>query len=175
MEFTYTITLDDLMRFGEHLYRTSKRARRIKIAWCVFAPLFFAIWAAYYYWESREVDWLLILIAAPAVTSALFLPRIFDRESLKATYRQFIIRPERTDTGLIRLIIEPDAVTEVAAKGETRRRWAELHRIEAANGYLYLFDTPRSAIIVPRHAFADAQVYKDLKGRIYEYAQKRST
>src|SRR4051812_23040142 len=106
MEFTYTITLDDLMHYGEHLYRTSERAKRTKRAWCLLTPLFFAGWAAYYYWQVRDFDWVFIFIGGQAVMSAVFLPRYFDRLSLTATYRQFILRPDQSDVGLLRLIVE---------------------------------------------------------------------
>jgi hypothetical protein len=173
MEVTYNNTLDDLMRYGEHLYRTSDRAKRTKRAWCLLTPLLFAGWAAYYYWEVREFDWIFFFIAAQALTSALFLPRFIDRLSLKATYRQFIARPEKSDSGPLRLIVGPDGVTEVAPLRETRRRWTELYKVEETDGYLYLFDTPKSAFIVPRHSFPEVRVYEDLRREILAHAQVR--
>jgi YcxB-like protein len=175
MEITYTITLEDLMRYGEYLYRTSERAKRTKRAWCLFTPLLCAGWAAYYYWEVREFDGVFILIAGQALTSALFLPRVIDRWSLKATYRQFIVRPEKSDTGPLRLIVESDAVTEIAPHRETRRRWTELYKVEETDGYLYLFVTPKSAIIIPRHSFSDGRGYDDVRREIFAHAQARKT
>jgi len=173
MEYTYTITLDDLMRYGEHVYRTSGRAKRTKRALCLLTPLFFAGWAAYYYWQVRNVDWLFIFVVGQSVGSAVFLPRFFDRPALKEIYRQFILRPEQSDTGLLRLIVEPDAVTEVAPCRETRRCWGDILRVEETDGYLYLFDTPKSAFIIPRHSFTDGRVYEELRRQIFEYARKR--
>jgi hypothetical protein len=175
MEINYIITLDDLMRYGEHLYRTSDRVKRTRRVWCLFTPLLFAGWAGYYYLQVREFDWIFIFIAAQVFTSALFLPRFIDRQSLKATYRQFIVRPEKSDSGSVRLIIESDAVTEVAPDRTTRRRWAELYKVEETDGYLYLFDTPKSAIIIPRHSFPDAPAYEAVRREIFTHAQMRET
>jgi len=73
MEFTYQVTLEDLMQFGEHVYRTSGRARREKRSWCIFTPCLFVAGAFAYYWQYRLFNWLFFLIISQAVCSAVLL------------------------------------------------------------------------------------------------------
>ncbi|MDB6055818.1 MAG: YcxB-like protein [Verrucomicrobiales bacterium] len=162
------------MRFVEHCYRTSASARRTKRACCLLTSLFFASWAAYYYWQIRVFDFGLILLGGQAVLCAVFLPRGYDRLSLMTMYRELIMRPELSDEGLLRLVVDPDAVTEVAPNRETRRGWADIFRVEETDCYLYLFDTAKSAIIIPHYSFTDRRAYEEVRRQILEYAPKRA-
>ena len=171
MEFTYKVTLEDLMQFGEHVYRTSSRMRRRKLLWCVLTPTFFAAWALQYYWETRDVDWLFLLIASQALLSALFLPRFFDRSSRKEIFRRYVTRPEADDSGTLRLIVADDSLTEIAPARETKLGWKQIHGVEALSDRIYVYATPLSAIIIPRHGCSGSGTYEDLETEILKHVQ----
>jgi hypothetical protein len=172
MKFTYTVTLDDLLQFGEYVYRTSRRARRTKLLWGVLVPSFFAAWASDYYWESRRFDWLFIFITLQAVVSAIALPRFFDRTSLKAICSRYVMQPNADDSGSLQLFVGEDAVTEIAATRQTKLAWAQVHKVEALDDRIYVFTEPRSAIIIPRHSFGGDGAYEDLRMEILRHVQK---
>lgn len=172
MKFTYTVTLDDLMRFGEHVYRTSSRAWQIKLLWCVLIPAFFAAWAILSYWESRRFNWLFVLLALQAIVSAIALPRFFDRTSLKAVYRRYVMRPDADDSGSLQLVVSEDAVTEIAPGRQTTLAWTQVHKVEALDDRIYVYADPRSAIIIPRHTFEGDGNYEDLRAEILRRVQQ---
>jgi hypothetical protein len=172
MKFTYTVTVVDLMQFGEHVYRNSPTVRRTKLLWCVFGPALFALWALHYYWESRRFDWIFVFLAAQAVVGAITLPRFFDRLSLKAIYSRYVMQPDRDDSGDFQLLVSDDAVTEIAATRETKIKWAQLHKVEAHDDRIYVFIDPRSAIIIPPHTFAGDGDYDCLRVQILKHVQK---
>src|SRR5665213_2948931 len=103
MEFTYHVTLQDLMEFGQHVFRTSSRMRRKRRFWLSFAAGMFVVFAMEYYWKTRAFDWLFFAIVSQVVCSAVFFPRFYDRVLLKQIYRSYISRPALGDTGVIRL------------------------------------------------------------------------
>ena len=173
MEFTYKVTLEDLMQFGEHVYRTSSRMRRRKLLWCVLAPVFFAGWALQYHWETREVDWLFLLIASQALLSAFFLPRFFDRSARKEIFRKYVTRPEADDSGTLRLVVADDSLTEIAAARKTKLAWKQIHGVEALPDRIYVYATPLSAIIIPRHGCSGTATYEDLETEILKHVQNR--
>jgi hypothetical protein len=160
------------MRFGEHVYRTSNRARQTKLLWCVLIPAFFAAWALHYYWESRRFDWLFVLLALQAIVSAIALPRFFDRTSLKTVYRRYIIRPNADDSGSLQLLVSEDAVTEIAPARQTTLAWTQVHKVDAFDDRIYVYADPRSAIIIPRHTFEGDRSYEDLRTEILRRAQQ---
>ncbi len=172
MEFTYQVNVEDLMQFGEHVYRTSRRIRRRKLLWCVLTPTFFAAWALEYYWEARVFNWLFLLIASQALLSALVLPGFFDRSSRKEMLRRYVTRPEADDSGTLRLVITEDSLTEIAPARQTKLGWQEVHAVEALPDRTYVYATPQSAIIIPRHGFGGSGTYEELQTEILKHASK---
>ncbi|HUD46221.1 MAG TPA: YcxB family protein [Candidatus Baltobacteraceae bacterium] len=166
MEFTYQVTLEDLMQFGEHVYRTSNRIRREKRFWCVVIPSLFAAGALDYYWHYRAFDWILILIISQAVCSTVFLPRFFDRSSLRQVYRSYVTKPEASDVGTSRLVITNDSVTEIVSTRQTKVDWRDICKVETLEGRTYVYNSSQSAIIIPRRGFACDRAYEDLLAEI---------
>ena len=162
MEFDYQVALEDLMQFGEHVYRMSSRVRREKRFWCIFAPSLFAAGAFAYYWQYRSFDWLFVLIISQAVCSAVFLPRFYDRRSLRQIYRSYVMRPGASDTGQVKLVITDDSMTEIAANRQTTFYWRDICKIETLEDRTYVYNSPQSAIIIPRRSFSCDRAYENL-------------
>jgi hypothetical protein len=172
MTYTYTVTLDDLMRFGEHVYRTSDRVKRTKFWCCLLVPVFLETWALCYYWESRRFDWPFVFLTFQALASAIVLPRFFDRTSLKEIYRRCVMRPDADDSGSMQLVVRDDSVTEIAPMRKTTLAWTQVHKVDVQENRIYIYSDARSAIIIPRHTFGGDGTYADLQAEILKCSQK---
>jgi hypothetical protein len=170
LEVTYTVTLDDLLAFGEHVFCTSPRAKRRRRALYVFTPAVFSLIAFQHYNEIREIDVLLVILVVAVPLSIVLLRRMLGHEVAEACRRW--IEPSGADTGPLRLVLDEDGVLEIAPQRQTKRRWREIRWIEETEHYLYLFDTPRSGFIIPRRLL-EVSVYEQLKKKISDMHAKK--
>lgn len=171
MEFTYSVTIDDLLRYGEHMFRTTRIIRWMKHLCSAVVPLFFASWALQHYWESLGFDWVFFMIRSLALTSAIFLPRYLQRSWLKEIYRQLVASPVAGDCGIIRLVITDESVTEIAPSRQIKLGWNQVSRIEILPDCIYVYAGLKGVIIIPRHSFTSEIEYERLKLAILHHGQ----
>lgn len=55
------------------------------------------------------------------------------------------------------MTLADDALIEVTPFKESRHLWAGIQQVAEASDYIYLFDRPRSAHVIPKRAFTDAE------------------
>lgn len=168
-EYIYHVSLDDLLAFAEHTHRTSARAKRTKFLTVASVVLCLGGFAAQYYYEARTIDWVFILLVLSIPLSSAVVLRAFRNDFLAAC-RRFIDSPAG-DTGMHQLFLDPSGLREVAPERETQRLWDQLRYIEETQTHLFVFDEPRSGFIIPRGAFSDDGVYRQMRDEILAYAR----
>ena len=70
--------------------------------------------------------------------------------------------PDASDTGLMRLVITDDSLIEVASDRQTKIDWREVWMVETLQDRAYVYNGPRSAIIIPQRSFNGDRAFKDL-------------
>jgi len=77
------------------------------------------------------------------------------------------MRPDaHPDTGELRLVITDESLTEIAGSRQTTLDWREICKVETLEGRTYVYNSPQSAIIIPRRSFNCDRAYEDLLAEI---------
>ena len=159
MDVEYELTRDDLYAFQWRAAFGSPRGRRsrrtVYILWLV-ALLLFAILPAIGAdgFTISRVNIGFVLIAYPIVALAQWR---WERWLLRRTILGLLRdeKPDRGQLGVHRVALDEEGVLERTAVGESRTRWAGVHRIEQDDRYIYLYTSPSAAHVIPKRAFAD--------------------
>lgn len=171
-EFSYSVTLEDTLRFAEHIYRTSPKFRRPRLFWCIFAPSVFIFWTIHHYWDIQRFDGLCLFLALVSMTAVLFLPRQYDRLELRRIFRH-CLRPD-VDTGSLRLVVTDDSITEISSSRRITLAWNQVPKIEIQTDHIYVYTSLDCGIVIPRHSFESGQSYADLQRDVARRFQNKS-
>ncbi len=151
LEIEYELREQDLTAFTEHQLQDKehyqKILRRHQITFpAILALLALLVW--FYYANILGAIYIGMIAVLWHYLSPIFIKYNIRHKTLKlyseADKQQLI--------GKYKLRLEPQALTEIRGKQETRIPWRDVVRIEAAKRYVFIYLDVDMALIIPRKA-----------------------
>lgn len=133
---------DHQLKSAESIQKTLRRHQATIPALLILIALF--VW--FYYQDSLTAGWLAITACAWGVGAPFYIKWSTRRSILK----MYSDEEKARILGEYTLRVEPDALIEVSKAGESRIKWGDILRIEAAKNYAFIFVSQDSAVIIPR-------------------------
>lgn len=153
MEVTYELDRKDIVAFQLHACnRILSRFRDAFLLLCV------ALFALNYYAAPRYVVNDLIYLAAEVVLILLLFS--VGRRPLLSWVTGMTLAKKRHENGITgrhRVTLAPEKLVETTSVNELHTLWRGVDRVEQNDDYIYVFNTPQAATIVPKRAFLDAR------------------
>ena len=162
MEVTYTTTVDDYVTWAEHEWRKVRpRWSWLDYVLGRFVPaLFLPVLVAVVSGTSGGQPLLIggaavvscFMIVSPLVNWWLTWRRARDEfsDNLRAKKRSL---EGRGEIGRLRLVLTDQTLTEWTSEGASVAYWRDMHGVEVAGDYTFVYVTPNSVAIIPRHGF----------------------
>ena len=158
MEVTYTTTVDDFVALQRHFLRKFRAARVVDLLVWLLVPAVAVLAAVVLliedFWEAGlyvALGGLLFAVLYP-----LMGPSIFDR-LIRLCARQM---GTHGAIGRTTLVLTNESFVEITETTRTEVRWEDIHGVDEAGDYTFIFVTGLSAAIVPRNGFCDAAEYQ---------------
>ncbi|BBL74765.1 YcxB family protein [Methylomagnum ishizawai] len=147
-EIEYEVREQDLLAFNDHQLKNSQGLQKVLrrhqgIVPGVLAVLSMFLW--FYYQDTLSA----IYVAVTAVAWGLLTP-VFLKWQMRQRIRKMYSDADMAAVlGKYKLRSEQDALVEVSRVGESRVSWADILRIDVIKGYVFIFVTLDTALIVP--------------------------
>ena len=161
MEVEYELTRDDLYAFQWRAVFESARGRRARrtayLLW-LLAILLFAIVPAIGR-DGISLSRVSLTFILVSLLFAFLFQSCLERWLVAHAIRQMLKdeRPDRGQLGRHRLTLDEDGLAESTAVGESRTRWAGVHRVEQSPDYIYIYTSSAAAHVVPKRAFSSPE------------------
>jgi hypothetical protein len=148
-EIQYELREKDMLALNDHqlknaesIQKTLRRHQATIPALLILIALF--VW--FYYQDSLTAGWLAITACVWGVGAPFYIKWSTRRNILK----MYSDEEKARILGEYTLRAEPHALIEVSKAGESRIKWEDILRIEAAKNYAFIFVSQDSAVIIPR-------------------------
>ncbi len=162
MEIEYEITTDDLYAFQLRAVRRSpqvRRASRNTYIYYFLALLLFSMLPSIDAdgFDITRMNFTFLLVAFPIIALS---HRYFDRRRTRRIIREAVgdEKPDRGQLGRHKIVLNEVGIAESTVVGESKTSWAGVDRVEHDNEYVYIYTSPLGAHVIPKRAFANAQV-----------------
>jgi hypothetical protein len=158
MEVTYTTTVGDCVALQRYFLRKVRAARVVDLLGWLLLPAIAVVAAVVLliedFWEAGLYAALSGLLYA--VLYPLIGPLIFDR------FAGMCVRQmgTRGAIGRTTLVLTDESFVEITETTRTEVRWEDIHGVDEAGDYTFIFVTGLLAVIVPRKGFCDAAEYE---------------
>jgi YcxB-like protein len=161
VQIEYEVTRDDLFAFQLRAVNSSpqiKRSKRKVYAFWFVALLLFSVLPSIgqHGFDIMRANFAFLAISFPTVA---FLTWYFDRRQTKRAINELIYKekPEKGLLGKHKIILNEKEVIESTQVGESRTLWIGVDRLEQTDEYFLIYNSPHSAYLIPKRAFANAQ------------------
>jgi Na+/proline symporter len=153
---SFDTTLDDIHAFNTHYARTAalpQQSRKMVrgALTLTLASLMFALGVAFHLPVGFWVVNALILFGWWQ-----FYPRRVEAMARRSTQKLYAEGRNAGMLGPTTVTIEAEWLSEASSEREVRTRWRSVERMVDSDGYIFLYVTGFSAVIVPARAFATA-------------------
>lgn len=153
-QITYELDKDDLIAFQRYALKTSPMLRKMR-------RLFFLllISSSFYYTLGYGVN--LLATAVLFMINITFCASVFLLLTWalnEYAFRKSLPRGENNGlTGRHQLIVDEHKLVEITSVNEAHQQWQGMDRVVENKQYIYIFNMPHAAHIVPKRAFPDRQ------------------
>ena len=154
MKLRYDISLDDLVAFNLHLYRSSSVVRRAmaKQQWYLSISVFISIVGV-----TKLVDvhanTIATILAAMAIAGLCFFafPRL-EAQSAEKRIKQILgdEAKNKSSLGEHELELVQDGLVERTAAGEKKTKWLGIERIETSAAHTFVYSGAATAYVIPK-------------------------
>jgi hypothetical protein len=159
VEVSYENTFDDMVALTEHQTANSA-AYQNQRRWVVYGgPLLFLLMFAYVGRSTHRPTllWGGALGACFLFVWFLHLYRRFPRKAVEKLHRE---KPQKEVFCRHAISITAEGLSEETAESRHFQTWASLHDIAFTPDYIFLYNTPATAHIIPRRELGDADFLK---------------
>lgn len=171
-EIQYELREKDLLAFNDHQLKKAESLQKTLRRHQATIPGFLiliALFTWFYYQDSLTAGWIAVTGGIWGVAAPFFL-RWQTRRKIARMYTE---EDKARILGAYTLRIEPHALIEVSKSGESRIKWEDILRIEAAKNYAFIFVSLDSALIIPRATVKKGNIvefFKEAEERIEKSA-----
>jgi hypothetical protein len=168
MEVEFVVRRDDVMAYYEYMSHHSRGPAWGRITgrgWALVVCLGL-LCALSLYLCIRE-DWPLSTILGPLVFLVPLLAMLLSLHLMRRQVVGHLLRgglekaaDESGKLGWKRVTLTPEAVLAASENSSTAIAWAGVEKIVIAGEQALLFDSPTSALIIPRRTFADEEAFR---------------
>ncbi len=156
-EIQYELRERDLLAFNDHQLKNTetlqKTLRRHQATMPGILSLI-AMFVWFYYQDSLTAGALGVVAATWGLGAPYYLKWI-TRRRIAQMYSE---EDKARILGEYTLRIEPHELVEVSKSGESRIKWDDVLRIEAAKNYAFIFVALDSALIIPRQTVKNGDI-----------------
>jgi hypothetical protein len=164
-EIEYELREKDMIAFNEHLLQKSERIQKTMRRHQAMAPGFFVVIALLLFFYFRDV--------ASAVYTGLIacvwgvgVP-LYLKWNMRKQLRKLYSEEDKAQIlGTYTLRVEPKALVEIHANGESKLPWREVLRLEMEKKYAFLFLSEDSALIIPRDTIKQGDLREFVKAAV---------
>jgi hypothetical protein len=164
MEVEFVLRPDDVMAFHEYVWdhppKGGRGYRGLSWVWLVLLGLLSLLSVP----SLIQGDWSLYVIWGPLMFVTFLLLKLFWRPLLRRQVRKTLEQKADQNAkqlGWKRLTLSPESLIAVSEHRTVTICWAGIEKIVIAGERALIFDSPTSAHVVPRRAFADEDEFRD--------------
>ncbi|MFL5327363.1 MAG: YcxB family protein [Gemmataceae bacterium] len=171
IDTTFQRTVDDYFHFQLHFIGNDntfkRRVKRGRIIWpLVFITLGSLAWLGT---DADNISVFGFFLIVTGLFYALIYPWLIRRLSRVAIRRFVNENSTRGVVGDIRNVLTSETLTEIREDSKSEMHWRGMERIDETPTHTFLFLTPISAIIWPRHGFRTEDEYE----KVVAFAKER--
>ncbi len=156
----YEQTVEDVVAFNLHYLQSSPLPQKnLLLARASLTALLASLLLALGLYARAPIPFWLLGALILLAWFRLFPSRAASllRRHTERLYRE---KPDRGLLGPHEVTLEPDWLVERTDWRESRTHWRVVESVVTADGHLFLYVTPFSAVIVPRRAFDDERAFR---------------
>lgn len=169
-EISYEVRERDLIAFNEHLAEESEDLRKQFRRHQAQVPGFMVLVSLllwFYYKDSLSA----MYVGVIALAWGFGVPA-YMRWSLRRQIRSlYSLEDKQSVLGRFSLRVDPQALVEINASGESTTPWSDVLRIEATKKYAFVFVGPRAALIIPRATVSKGDLHDFVRAADERIAQ----
>jgi len=171
IDTTYQRTIDDLLAFQMHFLQRNPTYRRNRLIGWVLGPVFFFVLggAVATSHSIRNADVLAVLWVVGGLVYAVVYRPFYDWYVKRTARRMFRETGTRGVIGEVNNTLSTENITEVVDEIKNEIAWRNTERIDETPLHTFLFMTPMSAVIWPRHGFRTEDEYE----KVVAFAKER--
>lgn len=149
MTLEYELTLDDVVRLGEHVNLDD--GPRVPAGAVVRAVLVAAAVALLVRQQLPAMPWAVALLGAVGLGAAWLVLEVSQRRVRLRRYLERVLGgpDNRFLVGWRRLATSSDGLTVTLEDSEFRHAWSAVRRVERVPGYVYIYVSAAQAHVVP--------------------------
>lgn len=166
MEVDYELTVEDHLAFlrydRSHPLAKGSWPKGATVSFCTRLLALLAILLSLkidFIWNSLPLLTCLFIVSVAVVSWSLFTPRWTDPE--RQTRRFLVDKANQHYLQRRRTSIDAQAISQVMPGRSRSLLWTAVRRIAVTDKYLYIYEGPAAAYIIPRRAFASEQEFED--------------
>lgn len=161
-EIEYEVREQDLIAFNEHQINESAPMQKVMRRHQSVVPGLIVAMSLLMFFYFKDIP-SAIYIGIIGVCWGLGIPAFFKwswRRQVRAMYTE----EEKTCVlGRYTLRVEPEALVEISASGESRIAWEQVLRVEVTKHHAFVFVSSTSALIVPRKTLSKGDLHAFIK------------
>jgi YcxB-like protein len=174
MEVEFVLRPDDVMAFHDYLWaHPPKQARTLAasgLSWgLVLISGLLSLCSAYWLLQG---DYSFITVYPPVLFLMALLLRLSWRSRSRWIVRRNLARKVDKNAKLLgwqRLALTPEALAASSEHSTTTLAWAAIEKIVITEKHALIFDSPTTAYVVPRRAFADEDEFREFVATARDY------
>ena len=163
MEINYELTLEDFANF--HLFHRSRRRENKKkmLYMRLFIPIAAVfIYIAYYRVNTTPNPYLIgALVALLSTGWVLLYRKIYLANMKKGILREIAKKEPKENTGRYKVDLQKDKIVIKADALSTTIKLSNITEVIDRDGYLFVYTTSKSALIIPPASFAGETARKE--------------
>ncbi|MCP3681310.1 MAG: hypothetical protein GY861_01345 [bacterium] len=163
IEITFDNTRQDILHGWRYIRKTSPINKKMRRFGYILISVF-SIWMGIDAYNEHGIA-VAIVMAIFVFIVLLFVAWISSKLSSEYALRKNL--PQNADSGILgehHLTITPEYIIERTEVDETKFLWKIVPRLEEDKKYIYLFQSPNGAHVIPKRVFAntgDAAIFLD--------------
>lgn len=176
MQVEFELTEDDLIAFNrKHLMQSRKLwAGRVAFLVCASSFVIWVLWVLPPLIYGSTVNFVGYQVLGGVCFGLLILYDVLRwRGAAQRGVLKMLRRGHgRSVLGQHRLSISSDYVCAETPAGEQETKWHAIWKIVVTNDYAFIYNTPYSALVVPRRAFDNEDAFKAFVNQAVEFHQQ---
>ena len=172
MEIEYNQMLEDILTFNRYHTAHSPTIKALRLRGAVTIPVLILVFYGILLLLQRDpgaAALKLWFLPAIALLYLIIYPACFRRSAEANVKRVLAEGANKGMLGWHKIHLTPDMITQTTEYRQTSVKWEAVEKVIRGNGYLYVYDSALTAMVIPEHAFPTQEEFLSFAGRAQDY------
>lgn len=178
MEIEYNLTFEDIMAFNRYHHANSPTIQAQRLKGMLVVPACILLLYGIVIALSDMPAWTaekLWFIPCVAIFYVLVYPRTF-KKAVEKNVR--LVLEEGSNKGVLgwhKVSLNADMITETTEYRQTSVKWEAIEKVVRGDGYLYVYHSSITAVVIPEGAFPNQDAFIAFTGKAQDFYSAKQT